>query len=69
VPCAFPIAAACAKLGCGLKRRPAAAAKQGHPRAYANLGILYMNGWGVRRDYAEAFKYLQLAADAGDSGA
>jgi TPR repeat protein len=46
-----------------------AAAQQGQPGAYANLGILYMNGWGVRRDYAEAFKYLQLAANAGDAGA
>jgi uncharacterized protein len=46
-----------------------AAAKQGHSSAYANLGILYMNGWGLRRDYAEARKYLELAAKAGDSGA
>jgi len=28
-----------------------------------------MNGWGMRRDYAEAFHYLQLAANVGDSGA
>jgi TPR repeat protein len=45
------------------------AADQGSPRAYYNLGILFLNGQGVRQDYAEAFHWFQKGAEANDSDA
>jgi TPR repeat protein len=33
--------------------------------AQNNLGYLYENGLGVTRDYAEAARWYQLAADSG----
>ena len=40
-------------------------ARQNHPMAQNNLGILYMNGWGVTKDYAKAKEYFELAAEKG----
>jgi uncharacterized protein len=33
------------------------------------LGVLYINAWGVTRDYVQARKWFQKAADAGDADA
>ena len=46
-----------------------AAAEQGFARAYFNLGILFLNGQGVRQDYAEAFHWFQKGAEANDADA
>ena len=27
------------------------------------MGIMYLNGWGVKQNYSEALKYFNLAAD------
>jgi V8-like Glu-specific endopeptidase len=40
-------------------------AGNGDMRAQFNLGQLYANGWGVRRDYAEAVEWYRKAADQG----
>ncbi len=45
------------------------AADQNFALAFYNLGILYFEGCGVRRDYAQAFRFFQQGADAGDSAA
>lgn len=37
------------------------AAEQGHPVAQFLLGIMYGQGWGVRQDLVEAYKWLTLA--------
>ena len=42
-----------------------AAADQGYGRAQAGLGLLYENGFGVRRSYSQALKWFRLAADQG----
>ena len=34
-----------------------------------NLGVLYANGQGVRRDMAEATRWLEKAAAIGDAAA
>jgi Sel1 repeat len=46
-----------------------AAADRKYPLAFYDLGILYMNGCGVRQDYKEAFHLFEKAARAGDSAA
>jgi len=45
------------------------AAKQGQPRAYTNLAIMYLKGLGVTQDYREALKDFRIAADRGETGA
>ena len=40
-------------------------ADNGDIRAQLNLGQLYANGWGVRRDYTEAVAWYRKAADQG----
>jgi uncharacterized protein len=32
-----------------------------------NLGRLYMNGYGVSQDYAQAHEWYEKSADAGDA--
>ncbi len=44
-------------------------AEQGNASAQCNLGVLYGNGQGVPRDYAEAANWFQLAADQGNAPA
>jgi TPR repeat protein len=34
--------------------------------SYKNLGYMYYNGWGMKKDLTKAKKYFQLAANAGD---
>ena len=34
-----------------------------------NLGVLYDNGQGVKRDYTQARQWYEKAAAAGDAGA
>jgi len=44
-----------------------AGAQAGNPRAMANLGFLYTQGWaGLVRNDAEAVRWFQRGADAGD---
>ena len=42
------------------------AARQGDPVAQTNLGSLYLNGVGVRRDFSRAFYWFQQAANQGE---
>ncbi len=44
-----------------------AAAEQGHRDAQFNLGGMYATGTGIAQDYVQAFKWLALAAAAGDA--
>ena len=44
----------------------AGAAEQGYGRAYYNLGVMYMEGKGVKQDYVEAIHYFEKGAAAGD---
>lgn len=44
-----------------------AAARNGHPGALRNLGILYENGYGVTQDQESAVKLFQQAAQRGDA--
>ncbi len=39
------------------------------PYAMRNLGVLYVNGWGVAQDYAKAREWYEKAADKGDADA
>jgi TPR repeat protein len=41
------------------------AADQGSVVAQNNLGEMYLNGHGMRQDYAEALKWFRKAADRG----
>ncbi len=41
------------------------AAEQGHPQAQFKLGMLYLNGYGVPKDYVEAVKWYRKAAEQG----
>ena len=43
------------------------AAEKGFVDAQANLGMMYYHGQGVSRDLEEAARWLQLAADCGDT--
>ena len=45
------------------------AAEQGDAVSQYNLGICYLSGKGVPRDYVEAAKWLRKAATRGDAGA
>jgi len=40
-------------------------AEQGLPLAQYNLGVMYYNGQGVPKDYAEAAKWYRKAAEQG----
>ena len=42
------------------------AARQGDPVAQTNLGSIYLNGVGVRRDFTRAFYWFQQAANQGE---
>ena len=42
-------------------------ARQGNADAQGNLARMYLNGWGVKKDYAEAWKWAQKAAAQGNS--
>jgi TPR repeat protein len=44
-------------------------AEQGHVDAQFNLGLFYMNGWGVPQDYKQALKWYRLAAEQGNANA
>ena len=44
-------------------------AEQGHAWAQFNLGVIYYNGRGVKRDYVIAHKWLNLAAAKGHKAA
>jgi TPR repeat protein len=44
-------------------------ADQGIAGAQNNIGLLYENGEGVTRDYAEAMKWFLKAADQGEAAA
>ncbi len=65
------------QLGRGVTADPAEAArwyrlsidKTDEPTAMENLGLLYLSGAGVQRDYAEARRLLERAAAAGDDHA
>ncbi|MGE0256508.1 MAG: tetratricopeptide repeat protein [Alphaproteobacteria bacterium] len=41
-------------------------AEAGIPQAQYNLGVIYTNGNGVRRDYVEAYKWFAIALAAGN---
>ena len=41
------------------------AADKGHAEAQMQLGYLYARGESVSQDYAEAYKWIELAATAG----
>lgn len=41
------------------------AAKQNHSRAQYHLGLLYMNGEGIKQDYAAAYSWFRRSADQG----
>jgi len=43
-------------------------AKLGYPLAMENLGVLYANGDGVKRDYLVAYAWLGAALEAGLQG-
>ena len=45
------------------------AADQGDPKAQNNLGVMYVTGRGVPRDYVEAAMWFQKAAAQGDTKA
>ena len=34
-----------------------------------NMGVLFFNGWGVRRDREEAARWFRLAMEAGSADA
>jgi V8-like Glu-specific endopeptidase len=40
-------------------------AEKGDARAQFNIGYMYANGWGVRRDFTEAVKWYRKAAEQG----
>jgi len=42
------------------------AAAQGASGGQTGLGTMYLNGYGVEKDYHAAMKWFQLAADQGD---
>ena len=44
------------------------AAEQGDTKAQSNLGLMYDQGLGVSQDYAEAVRWLRLAAEQGTPG-
>ena len=44
-------------------------AEQGNAKAQYNLGVMYRNGHGVDKDYAEAMGWWRKAAEQGNAGA
>ena len=42
-------------------------AQKGYAPAQVNLGVMYLNGWGVERNYARALYWFQKAATEGSS--
>ncbi|MGN6890600.1 tetratricopeptide repeat protein, partial [Neisseria sp. P0014.S004] len=44
-------------------------AKQGNAKAQYNLGGMYYNGQGVRKDYAQAVQWYRKAAEQGNAKA
>ena len=42
------------------------AAEQGHAQAQTNIGAFYEHGYGVDRDYKEAYFWTLLATASGD---
>ena len=44
-------------------------AKQGNAKAQYNLGGMYYNGKGVRKDYAQAVQWYRKAAEQGNAKA
>ena len=44
-------------------------AEQGNARAQYKLGVMYANGRGAKRDYIEAYKWLNIAGAQGDEKA
>ena len=44
-------------------------AKQGNAKAQYNLGGMYYNGKGVRKDYAQAVQWYRKAAEQGHAKA
>ncbi len=44
-------------------------ADQGNATAQNNLGVMYRDGSGVSRDYAQAFAWYRKAADLGNANA
>jgi len=42
------------------------AASEGNPRAMANVGWIYENGFGLQRDCAQAMEWYKKAVNAGD---
>ena len=51
------------------KRSLRKAATQGHAVAQTQLGLMYYNGDGVERDYAEALDWFRKAAEQGHARA
>jgi uncharacterized protein len=45
------------------------AARQGYPAAQVNLAVLYLNGWGVEKNYGTAIYWLNSAAEQGNARA
>lgn len=45
------------------------AANKGYAPAEANLGTMYVNGWGCQRNYGTALYWLQLAAKSSNASA
>ncbi len=41
-------------------------AEAGNPVAQNAIGVLYMEGWGVKQDYSVALKWYRNAANSGD---
>jgi TPR repeat protein len=42
------------------------AVEQGHTKAHYNLGMMYVDGFGVTQDYKTANKWFSRAAEQGD---
>ena len=45
------------------------AAEQDYPQAQHNLGAMYGSGQGVKRDYVQAYKWLNICAAKGNADA
>ena len=43
------------------------AAAQGHTESGLQLGLMYLNGIGVKKDYGQALKHFNTASKAGES--
>jgi localization factor PodJL len=45
------------------------AARQGQPEAQDSLGVMYDNGYGVKKDYVLAYTWFDVAASQGNKAA